>query len=49
VCDDGCAVVPSTYQQFKLEVVAQLPEARWTLSRAQVLAWLEQHRKQRAH
>lgn len=44
-CDDGWAVMPSMYQQFKVDVVAQLPESGWTLSRTQVLAWLSQHRE----
>ncbi len=46
-CNDGWAVPAATYQQFKTDVVAQLPESRWTLSRAEVLAWLDQHVQRR--
>jgi hypothetical protein len=47
-CDGGWAVRSSTYRQFQLDVVARLPESGWTLGRADVLAWLEQHgQKQR--
>lgn len=38
-CDGGWVVLSSTYQQFKFDVVADLPE-RWALSRADVLSWL---------
>jgi hypothetical protein len=31
---------PSTYQRFKLDVVARLPQSGWTLSRGEVLDWL---------
>jgi hypothetical protein len=41
-CYDGWTVMPETYQQFKIDVVAQLPESGWTLSRAEVLTWLDQ-------
>jgi len=43
-CENGCAVMPSTYQRFKFDIIAHLPEHGWTLTRTQVLAWLHRHR-----
>lgn len=41
-CDGGYRNVP--YQQFKWEVVADLPEEGWTLDQSEVLAWLQKQR-----
>jgi len=42
-CEDGWNVMSSTYQRFKCDVVAQLPDDGWRLTRIEVLAWLDQH------
>jgi hypothetical protein len=44
-CEKGCAVLPSVYQPFKREVVANLADDGWTLTRAEILAWVAQHAK----
>jgi hypothetical protein len=46
-CESGCAVLPSSslYQPFKRDVVANLPEDGWTLTRAEILRWIGQHQK----
>lgn len=42
-CENGWTVMPATYQRFKFEVIAQLPEQGWTLDRRDVLTWLRDH------
>lgn len=43
-CDDGWRPLP--YQDFKFQVVARWPiDGEWTMSRAEVLAWLTANRK----
>jgi hypothetical protein len=44
-CEQGCAVLPAMYQRYKFDIVANLPEAGWTLTRAEILQWIEQHHK----
>jgi hypothetical protein len=46
-CDDGVAVLPSMYQQFKFDVIAKLAENRpWTMAQSEVLAWHSGHDQQ---
>jgi hypothetical protein len=42
-CDQGYAIAPVVYQQFKDEVVANLAQGGWTLTRGEILRWLERH------
>lgn len=42
-CEDGCAVLPVLYQPFKRDIVAALPEDGWTLSRAEIVRWVDTH------
>jgi len=40
-CEDGYAVAPVLYQSFKRDVMAAMPEDGWTLSRAEILRWVD--------
>ncbi|QLK92893.1 MULTISPECIES: DUF6166 domain-containing protein [Mycobacterium] len=42
-CENGCSVLPTLYQPFKRDVVANLPASGWMLTRAEILHWVEQH------
>lgn len=42
-CEDGSVVMPSLYQPFKRDVIANLPESGWALTRTEVLEWIRQH------
>lgn len=42
-CEDGSVVTPSLYQPFKRDVIANLPESGWVLTRGEVLDWVRQH------
>nr|WP_139803447.1 DUF6166 domain-containing protein [Mycobacterium avium] len=44
-CERGFTVLPSLYQRFKFDIVANLPESGWTLTRAEILQWVAQHRQ----
>lgn len=45
-CEEGIAVLPTTYQQFKFEVVARFTQGQpWSMPRDQVLAWYAQNRQ----
>jgi hypothetical protein len=44
-CEGGWALPPATYQRFKFNVIAGLPQAGWTLTRADVLAWYHRYRR----
>ncbi len=39
-CDAGWQILPETYQQFKVDVVARFPQdGDWTMARDEVRAW----------
>lgn len=42
-CENGISVTPPLYQPFKRDVVANLPGGGWTLTRAEILEWVQQH------
>jgi hypothetical protein len=46
-CEDGIAVIPAMYQDFKWQIVAKLPQkAGWTLTKSEIMDW---HRGWLAH
>ena len=43
-CEDGCAVMPAMYQQFKFEVVAKFtPEQPWSMPQTEILDWYRRY------
>lgn len=46
-CEDGSVVMPSLYQPFKRDVVANLSEEEWVLTRSEVLEWV--HKNSASH
>jgi len=40
-CDEGYAINRETYQRFKDQVIQHLSPDGWTMTRAEVLAWLD--------
>lgn len=45
-CEDGDVITASTYQAFKWEVIARLPQGQeWRLTRSEVLGWWHAHRR----
>ncbi|NTY62141.1 DUF6166 domain-containing protein [Mycolicibacterium sphagni] len=43
-CENGCTVRPPLYQEFKFDVVSTL-HGSWTLTRADIVAWVDQHQQ----
>lgn len=43
-CENGCTVKPPLYQEFKFDVISTL-HGSWTLSRADIVAWVDQHQE----
>jgi hypothetical protein len=42
-CDQGYTIAPIVYQQFKDDVVANLPQRGWAMTRGEILHWFDQH------
>ncbi|CAN5876209.1 hypothetical protein BH09ACT7_BH09ACT7_54340 [soil metagenome] len=43
-CENGWTVRPPLYQEFRFDVVSTLHDG-WTLTRADIVAWVDQHQQ----